>query len=125
MFVADPKNWNIKKEDIDTDNPEAAGEGGFFPFGVSGAIKGAATCFFGFVGFDCIATTGTFQFSYTAGTILQSHLQIKTCKYQCFRMLLLMLQPGEVLCFGGLFFLVFLEPFVYPLLPCGTTFSGK
>jgi hypothetical protein len=58
FFLADPKNWAIKKEDVHSDNPVAAGEGGFFPFGVSGAIKGAATCFFGFVGFDCIATTG-------------------------------------------------------------------
>jgi L-asparagine transporter-like permease len=60
LFVADSKNWAIKKEDIITDSPEDAGEGGFFPFGVSGAIKGAATCFYGFVGFDCVATTGKF-----------------------------------------------------------------
>jgi len=58
LFTADPKNWKIKKEDIHIDNPEVAGEGGFFPFGVSGAIKGAATCFYGFIGFDCVATTG-------------------------------------------------------------------
>lgn len=58
LFAADSKNWAIKKEDIITDSPEGGGEGGFFPFGVSGAIKGAATCFYGFVGFDCVATTG-------------------------------------------------------------------
>ncbi|PSN43750.1 hypothetical protein C0J52_06403 [Blattella germanica] len=51
---ADTKYWRIPEKEV----PNDAGTGGFLPFGIKGAIAGAATCFYGFVGFDCVATTG-------------------------------------------------------------------
>ncbi len=44
-FKADFHNWNIPKEDIK--NHAEEGVGGFFPFGFSGMMAGAATCFYG------------------------------------------------------------------------------
>ncbi|XP_029957217.1 high affinity cationic amino acid transporter 1 isoform X2 [Salarias fasciatus] len=69
------KNWQLDPEEIlhgnfnnitnSTSNltqilptRENLGVGGFMPFGFTGVLSGAATCFYAFVGFDCIATTG-------------------------------------------------------------------
>ncbi|XP_076685107.1 cationic amino acid transporter slimfast [Andrena cerasifolii] len=54
---ADPANWRIPVEDI-PETVKDAGSGGFMPFGINGVMIGAAKCFYGFVGFDAVATTG-------------------------------------------------------------------
>ncbi|XP_031427452.1 cationic amino acid transporter 2 family protein [Clupea harengus] len=66
FIKGDLENWSLTPEFIfnqtgnfsDPTEPDPIyGTGGFFPFGFEGTIAGAATCFYAFVGFDCIATT--------------------------------------------------------------------
>lgn len=56
FFLGKLSNWFIPKSEI----PPGVngGNGGFSPFGWNGIIAGAARCFYGYIGFDSIATTG-------------------------------------------------------------------
>ncbi|KAF6091493.1 solute carrier family 7 member 3 [Phyllostomus discolor] len=66
FIKGDLHNWKLTEEDYentirganDTHSLGPLGTGGFVPFGIEGILRGAATCFYAFVGFDCIATTG-------------------------------------------------------------------
>ncbi|XP_039109292.1 cationic amino acid transporter 3 isoform X2 [Hyaena hyaena] len=66
FIKGDLHNWKLTEEDYkltvaglnDTSSLGPLGSGGFVPFGLEGILRGTATCFYAFVGFDCIATTG-------------------------------------------------------------------
>ncbi|GAB0195929.1 cationic amino acid transporter 2-like [Grus japonensis] len=64
-------NWKLGENDLPrAAAPEAGnqsvannmtsafGVGGFMPYGFTGTLAGASTCFYAFIGFDCIATMG-------------------------------------------------------------------
>ncbi|CAH0715860.1 unnamed protein product, partial [Brenthis ino] len=57
-FKADTKNWRIPASEVPNSGGKDFGSGGFAPYGLAGIIKGAAVCFYGFIGFDCVATAG-------------------------------------------------------------------
>ncbi|MBN3293707.1 CTR2 protein, partial [Polypterus senegalus] len=68
FIKGDIKNWEINPDALlnitdgnhsgSSNSTYKIGTGGYFPFGFEGTLAGAATCFYAFVGFDCIATTG-------------------------------------------------------------------
>ncbi|XP_077330485.1 cationic amino acid transporter 3 isoform X2 [Lithobates pipiens] len=63
FLKGDIKNWKLTQVDYDNltkiyNGSSPFGMGGFAPFGFGGVVSGAAICFYAFVGFDCIATTG-------------------------------------------------------------------
>ncbi|XP_041652719.1 cationic amino acid transporter 2-like isoform X2 [Cheilinus undulatus] len=70
FIKGDISNWQISEETLinataaeqnlhsTVNGTSKYGVGGFFPYGFGGTLAGAATCFYAFVGFDCIATTG-------------------------------------------------------------------
>jgi len=60
LVLANLSNWFIDKNDIPAG--VNGGNGGFLPFGWTGMVAGAARCFYGFIGFDSIASTGRYQF---------------------------------------------------------------
>ncbi|XP_066228682.1 cationic amino acid transporter 3-like [Saccopteryx leptura] len=66
FIKGDLHHWQLTRQDYElakfgsnnTSSLGPLGSGGFVPFGFDGILRGAATCFYAFVGFDCIATAG-------------------------------------------------------------------
>jgi amino acid transporter len=64
-FKIDIHNWSLSYNEVPHEvknetnlKPKNGGDGGFFPFGIKGMMEGAATCFYAFIGFDHICSTG-------------------------------------------------------------------
>ncbi|KAK2519128.1 Slc7a1 [Columba guinea] len=85
------KNWQLTEQDIyntshgiygnnHTQEEMLYGIGGFMPYGWKGVLSGAATCFYAFVGFDCIATTAKKNpSSLEKGKIIFNFTFVKNC----------------------------------------------
>ena len=59
LWKVNTDNWHISIDQIKQNQTIiSAGKGGFLPYSFSGVLSGAATCFYAFVGFDLVATTG-------------------------------------------------------------------
>ena len=65
LFEIQPMNWSLSAADWNPSNANLTekeiriyGKGGFLPFGWEGVMRGAATAFYAYIGFDIIATTG-------------------------------------------------------------------
>ncbi|XP_054245339.1 cationic amino acid transporter 2-like [Indicator indicator] len=71
FIKGDMSNWKLREDDLPraatheagnqsmaNNMSSAFGVGGFMPYGFTGTLAGASACFYAFVGFDCIATTG-------------------------------------------------------------------
>ncbi|XP_058599432.1 cationic amino acid transporter 3-like [Neofelis nebulosa] len=62
FIKGDLHNWKLTEEDYvkaglnDTSSLGPLGSGGFVPFGFEGILRGAATCFYAFIGFSSIVT---------------------------------------------------------------------
>ncbi|XP_039079519.1 cationic amino acid transporter 3-like [Hyaena hyaena] len=62
FMKGDLHNWKLTEEDYimaglnDTSTLGHLGSGGFVPFGFKGILRGAATCFYAFIGFTIIVT---------------------------------------------------------------------
>ncbi|XP_042847828.1 cationic amino acid transporter 3-like [Panthera tigris] len=62
FIKGDQHNWKLTEKDFlkaglnDTSTLGHMGSGGFAPFGFKGILRGAAACFYAFIGFDSIVT---------------------------------------------------------------------